>query len=378
MVDAFDLSLSPNDKFVTAAWRCNNKPIGRVQMRAGDFEDYSDQIRRALTAINEYVQRNPTLSLEEDADYREYNRLLKELREQGKGMRDLLVGLEDPRNRSLVERVSSARNAELTIFVDDENVTAPVSFACDEDRNDGVSLKPSQSDFDQFWLSKFSKISTWLNSSSASESKSKDERSRALYAADRDLWQAAHEIASERWPQFSETLARISEIDCGCQYSWDDAGRAWKSILDYDNILVFFGHSDGTSISVSGQEKHSAALKTLFSKQEHPSSTLLIANTCMSLAGNRRNGTSIVSLSARAGFAGLIGTEAEISNDYALLCCSRLINDLFFEGCELGEAFDNMRSDPTLFPLNLFYTCYGDRNFRLSAPLSRSTPRVLA
>jgi hypothetical protein len=28
-----------------------------------------------------------------------------------------------------------------------------------------------------------------------------------------------------------------------------------------------------------------------------------------------------------------------------------------------------MRSEPALFPLNLFYTCYAERDFRLRNPL---------
>jgi hypothetical protein len=89
----------------------------------------------------------------------------------------------------------------------------------------------------------------------------------------------------------------------------------------------------------------------------------------MSLTGNSRGGSSILSLATQAGFCGLIGTEAEILNTKALLCGARLVHGLCVEGLSFGEAFDRMHADERLFPFNLFYSCYGDRSFRLDSPI---------
>jgi hypothetical protein len=42
---------------------------------------------------------------------------------------------------------------------------------------------------------------------------------------------------------------------------------------------------------------------------------------------------------------------------------------LCFEGLDLGAAFERMQRAEDLFPLNLFYTCYAGRHFRLERPL---------
>ena len=68
-------------------------------------------------------------------------------------------------------------------------------------------------------------------------------------------------------------------------------------------------------------------------------------------------------------FADLVGTEAEILNTYALRCGTRLMWDLCFSGRSLGEALDAMQSAEDLFPLNLFYTCYAQRDFKLQRPV---------
>ena len=79
--------------------------------------------------------------------------------------------------------------------------------------------------------------------------------------------------------------------------------------------------------------------------------------------------TSLLSAAARKGFCGLVGTEAEILNTYALRCGTRLMWELCFAGRPLGEALDEMQSAEDLFPLNLLYTCYAQRDFQLVRPI---------
>jgi len=43
--------------------------------------------------------------------------------------------------------------------------------------------------------------------------------------------------------------------------------------------------------------------------------------------------------------------------------------ELCANGRTLGEAFDRMQRAEDLFPLNLFYTCYAERDFRLNGPI---------
>ena len=94
---------------------------------------------------------------------------------------------------------------------------------------------------------------------------------------------------------------------------------------------------------------------------------LLVLNCCLSATGGE--GRSLLSAIAQPGFCGLIGTEAEILNSYALRCGTRLMWELCANGLTLGEAFDRMQRAEDLFPLNLFYTCYAERDFRLKGPI---------
>jgi len=43
--------------------------------------------------------------------------------------------------------------------------------------------------------------------------------------------------------------------------------------------------------------------------------------------------------------------------------------ELCFNGRPLGEALDEMQSAEDLFPLNLLYTCYAQRDFQLLRPV---------
>ena len=47
--------------------------------------------------------------------------------------------------------------------------------------------------------------------------------------------------------------------------------------------------------------------------------------------------------------------------------------ELCFNGLPLGDALHLMQSDEKLFPLNLFYTCYAQRDFQLLRPIEQLT-----
>ena len=69
------------------------------------------------------------------------------------------------------------------------------------------------------------------------------------------------------------------------------------------------------------------------------------------------------------GYYGFIGTETVISNIFACRYGTQFLWRLFKEGKSVGEAFDELLSDDTLFPYNTLYTCFADRKFQfVSAP----------
>ena len=361
-ISSIELNLSPNDNIVNASWRVNDRPAGKTLINAADLTQCGDQIRRTLGDLNEYVRDNPPLSSEFDKDFDRYNRILKALRTHGADLHRLLLDMPCPLEQFICVM---ERRLPLTVFVEDQNVTIPIGFAFDG-REREPTTKPSISDFDGFWLSKFM-ITIWVTSltSSLDPIVVPVSNFRALFAVDPSEYQDAVEALGER----SSELPSVFGIDVGIRETWEDASDAWREMMKFDSVLFFLAHSDGNNIRLAGEEKASFSIKNTFSKNNTQTTTLVVVNACMSLAGNRKGGSSILSIAAREGFAGLVGTEAEILNTHALLCGSYLMHGLCFENLMLGEVFERMRAHPKLFPLNLFYSCYGDRSFRLDTPL---------
>jgi hypothetical protein len=71
----------------------------------------------------------------------------------------------------------------------------------------------------------------------------------------------------------------------------------------------------------------------------------------------------------KPGYYGFIGTETVVSNIVACRYGTEFLWRLCKQGKSVGEAFDELLLDETLFPHNTLYTCFADRKFRfVSAP----------
>jgi hypothetical protein len=361
------VELTPNDDEVIVSWRVQGRPVDRIWVNASDLEDCTDRIRKSLNDLNIYVKNNILLSNELDIDFKRYNEILNKLRRHGSDLHNLILPKSTSLEKRTIERFIEALpvNSLLDVYVEDQNVTIPLGFAFDG-RPMQPGASPSLQDFAGFWLSKFH-ITTWLGGVFFAPEPLPVEAGnfRALYAVDRHEWDDAWDELLKTFPDF----APVFQLPCGIHDSWDDAEEVWKTMANFDSLFFLFGHSDGRNVVISGEERPGYHVKNYFSKSGSRTSSIIVANACMSLAGNRSGGSSILSLATQGGFTGIIGTEAEILNTKALSCGARLIHGLCIEGLSFGDAFDRMRSDPRLFPLNLFYSCYGDRNFRLDKPV---------
>jgi len=164
-------------------------------------------------------------------------------------------------------------------------------------------------------------------------------------------------------------LKQLTSLPVRQYYSWDTAKRAYATIREADNIIFVFAHSDGDSLELADSSVIDCnTFSMMLHKDRDPRRpVLLILNCCLSVTGG--DGGSLLSAAARKGFCGLVGTEAEILNTAALRCGTRLMWELCFNGRPLGEALDAMQSAEDLFPLNLLYTCYAQRDFQLLRPI---------
>jgi hypothetical protein len=179
--------------------------------------------------------------------------------------------------------------------------------------------------------------------------------SRYLSIGERELWE------------------KISSLPVGTRIDWDSCEQAWSQISKYDSVISILGHSEGDEIHLfeidptnrdaDGIQKYIinyAQLLACFRKRAGScSDSLLMINVCSSAVTNERYGP--LAIAYGNGFHGLIGSEANILNVFALKYSLKFLGYLLAGEKNVGQAFDQTRQD--LFPRSLLYTCYADPRF---------------
>ncbi|MBB3564331.1 hypothetical protein FHX06_005695 [Rhizobium sp. BK512] len=325
-----------------------------------------------MNALNEYVRQNPTMEEARDPGWGRYRDALQNLKEKGRMLRSAIFRADAAGAEALESVIKGLPvGTPLNVFCNDGEVTLPLGFLFDaEILPTVINGKPSVHDFADFWLFRF-KLTMFVEGGGCEGELGADPNAfKALYALhETALGNAASIMEAQLLEAELQHLKRLLNVDVGTKLDWNETAIAWRDIREMDNIIFVFAHSDGDSIELSNcSQKDCLTIAEILEKggSEHP--TLLILNCCLSASG--KEGASLLSVIARKGFCGMIGTEAEILNTYALRCGTRLMWELCANGARLGDAFESMRYDPDLFPLNLFYTCYADRRFHLTQPLT--------
>jgi hypothetical protein len=370
MPGEMEILLAPNGEEIKLQWRRGGIAFSKpIKLKASVLRNRSAEVRAALSAMTEYIRRNPKLKEEFDPRWDNYRSVFQRIRNAGKALRAAILRQEQSPNAQALEAALMAmpQGASLRIHCSDEEVTFPFGFVCDDSRpGDDLTMERSVKDFGRFWLSRF-KISMVVEGSDYAESalNINPDTLRALYALHKtELEKSAEDLGADL-----EKLKQLLKVRVGDHYDWDSVTSAWQQIDTPDSIVFVFSHSDGDHLTLDGESKiESLQFRDMLEKRTSSGATLLILNCCLSAAG--AEGASLLSAVARPGFCGLVGTEAEILNTTALGCGTRLLWELCAMGVALGDAFDALQQDPRLFPLNLFYTCYADRSFKLSAPMS--------
>jgi hypothetical protein len=151
---------------------------------------------------------------------------------------------------------------------------------------------------------------------------------------------------------------------------WEDCRDKWEEIADYDSIVYIFGHSDGEHIYLadSNEDKYvldTGGFLTIFKKRNNAKSrTFFFVNGCKT--GGGPSGDGFLDVTSGLGFYGFIGTEAEISNEFATQYATDFLWEIINSGKSVGEVIEDMREREEFFPLSLLYTCYGNPDFRVS------------
>jgi hypothetical protein len=368
MADELELSLDPNGDDIKLRWSKDDEPPSKpLRLDIALLRKRSRDVRDALTALNSYVCTNQKLEEEKDPGWQRYAGILKTLRQKGEALRSTLLDGEDPRSQELLRVIKGLQSgAELRVNCSDDEVTLPLGFVFEGEVDTEIG-KPSRADFAGFWLNRFKITMLVEGSGCGHDRRSVDPQSlKTLYA----LHQAEVENALPYLGDDISKLQKLTLLPVKQYYTWATAKRAYADIRQSDSIIFVFAHSDGDSLELVDSTIDCNTFSVMLHKDRDANhAVLLILNCCLSVTGGE--GGSLLSAAARKGFCGLVGTEAEILNTYALRCGTRLMWELCANGLPLGEALDAMQSAEDLFPLNLFYTCYAQRDFQLRQPMEQ-------
>jgi hypothetical protein len=365
-----ELFLDPNGDQIKLRWRSDSagsrgKPL---LLPKNLLMTRAQEIRDDLTALSRYVGRTD-LNADRDPGWAEYGRILGDLRDHGRALYRALFDFRDPRAVKLAAELEELpAGAELKIHCSDEQVTLPLGFVfCSGRANAPTAVtSPCRTDFHGFWLDRF-RLSLLIEGSRCQALDIDPATFRSLYALHRGELEAIEEHLGIDRERLALLLSKIDFKEA--YFDWKEAERAYDQFADWNQVVFVFAHSDGDWLMLDGSKIDSSSFTEMLQRNKpETQTTLVILNCCLSLSGDEH--CSLLRSVSADGFCGVIGTEAEILNTYAMRCGTRLMWGLCAHGQSLGESFESMQRDIDLFPLNLLYTCYADRRFRLTQPFA--------
>ncbi|MCC8402410.1 hypothetical protein LJ655_10980 [Paraburkholderia sp. MMS20-SJTN17] len=370
------LFLDANGDSIKLVWRSDeggrrSKPI---LLPKAFLLDRARKIRDELNNLNDYVQ---TTQLDESKDpgWVRYREILNRLTECGRWLSNAIFNFRDEHAQELLEALDALpHGAEVKIFCSDDQVTLPLGFVYANgapvseptDAPATEAKRPSREDFAGFWLNRF-KITMAIDGGPCGALVIDPASFKSLYALHKsELANAAAYLGDDR--AHLDLLLTTIDFRKG-YYDWPNAQRACGEAAGWDGVVFVFAHSNGDMLELDSTRIDSLQFAEMLHRNRDDAHTaLIVLNCCLSATGGEN--CSLLGAVAERGFCGLIGTEAEILNTHAIRCGTRIMWGLCAEGLSLGDAFDHMQNDTDLFPLNLFYTCYADRRFRLATPFT--------
>jgi hypothetical protein len=363
-------------------------PAQPYEISRGALYQSSDMVRDVLRQLAVLSDATEETQNPEKTQYRE---ILRDLMFRGSALFENLFEPVDGNTTTATEasellrtvgrETASGSAASLDIILCDETVHVPWGFAYICETTDlPQNVQCSIADLTNFWLMSF-RLSVRFQGGSSRLPKPGRERCRALYALHEDLFTRARAELRRRNADLDAKLDLLMANGSISATTWTECQRHWRAIAeDYDSVLYMFGHSDGECIVLAdGTNTVEAVLpasgfSSSFRKRgDTRSASICILNGCRTAAPatSRPWPASFLLATRRPGFFGFVGTEIEIPNTAASRYGVALLWRLCHEGEALGDAFDALRSDASLFPANLLYSCFANRNFRLpiSAPM---------
>lgn len=339
-------------------------------VNAENVRIYSKNVRDILTELNDYARKNPERQEFMDPDWTEYSDILDRLRAEGRLLRAALINAGTPRDvaKDFADAIRDMTPDEaMTIQCTDQDVTIPFGFLFEGPRP-ARQGRPSRVDFNGFWINRFVLNLKLGGTKGVTAQALEPSELKAIYALHQD---AKDEVLSilrkEKREVERQRFDHLTTIDQHDHYAWDAVRAASEKVSDQHALYFVFAHSDGVTLQLANKDKCDwTELTSLLGGRNPKRNGLVVLNCCTSMIGHE--GNSLLSAIKQKGICGVIGTEAEVMNHMAFRCGISLLWKIC-EGKKLGDAFSEMQSDDELFPINLLYSCYAARDFRLSAPI---------
>jgi hypothetical protein len=355
---AFTLYATIENSFLKLAWSDGVTRLWPYCVLLASVERQSERVRLVLSEI---TQRH--LNTEEGAEL-DYAPYLGRLKSAGEELRKALFDARD--NTEVAEEAQdmlrqAGDRRELSVF---SEICVPWGFVWDETSGNQDTPSGTIGDFAGFWSSRFVlTLRGGQQLSRMADGPRKREGFRMLHALHKDRFNKALERLPGKQKQI---LEGIVDYAVGNVNSWEECKKKWSQIQENDSLLHIFGHSDGAKVylkDASSDENYcleADRFKSLFAKGKKTRSvTICFLNGCRT--GGGPVGESFLDVLFDKGFQGFIGTEAEVSNDFAALYAAEFMDLLWNEGLSVRAAFDTLRAK--LFPLSLMYSCYAHPEF---------------
>jgi hypothetical protein len=345
--------------------------FGPILLNLAEITKRSTNVRNAISKLSNYFERRLT-SLPLDVGWEEYASLMSSLQFAGAGLYAALFKGKGEEQLALRKHIEGLSNgSEIELHCHDDQVSIPFGFLTESfNEPPPPSGALSRDHFNHFWVNRFRINARILNCRiKLSQLEIEPEEFRALYALnEKSVLDALEYLKEKLLTEEVERFDLLKTISVHAHHEWGGVSDACKKISKSGSIIFVLAHSDGDKIELGEEEMDSGLFADMIQRErDEEMPELLILNCCASATGDA--GKSLLSAVARTGFCGLIGTEAKISNVHALRCGIHLMWNICTKGITLGEAFAEMQADSALFPVNLFYTCYASRDFKLKRPI---------
>jgi hypothetical protein len=351
-----------------------------------DLASYSVNAEAAQNAANNVRTALKLLALRCNTPQDDYSFELRRLRVAGADLFALLFdavveGSSESAEFMRLEFTKRVMNRTKLRVVTDVGVQIPWNFVFDKDPLTHYPFTRTISDFDGFWINKLV-VYIRFNGILPSRSPLEGDTLKTLLAFDEEEFLRARTQISCTKPEVNKLIDQLERHEVGSVQNWDDCREKWRDIQDNNSVLYIFGHSNGKEISLKGDpstvpesDRSRYVLGTgnfsgVFTKARRSSSrTICFINGCRTAGGVIDDG--FLGVTSAKGFEGFIGAEAEISNIDATLYAAEFLYRLIHTGETIGSIMEALRKD--LYPSGLWYSCYADPEFCVSAPGSDGT-----